>query len=148
MLRERFPVEEVSSYNKEADHTAAAADRFPFPHSQKSGLRCKFDGVAAQFHHPLGGSELSFLAPLTAVEGIEGKGTIQPEVDDKDWQQWFFTHWRFWESWAADKDYRMGFLPADTRIPDHTIWCHDASARLALPRVYAEVLHGPTAERH
>ena len=40
------------------------------------------------------------------------------------WRARFFAHWRLWQKHASERDYRFAFLPADTRIPDHTIWTH------------------------
>jgi CRISPR-associated protein Cmr2 len=44
---------------------------------------------------------------------------------EEQWRARFFAHWRLWRKNAVEKDYRFGFLPADTRIPDHTIWTHN-----------------------
>ena len=126
---------DVGRYDRDADHSAAAADRLPFPSSQGSGLRCAFDGVRNAFLHPLGGSPFRFRSEFKSVEqGFEGENTVQPAVEpfgsgprpshDEVWRARFFAHWRCWPNAAASKDYRMAFLPADTRIPDHTIWSH------------------------
>jgi hypothetical protein len=40
------------------------------------------------------------------------------------WRARFFAHWRLWPKHATEKDYRLGLLPADTRIPDHSIWTY------------------------
>lgn len=120
--------EERKSWDHVADHTAAAADRFPFPHHSKSNLRCVFDGVRNRFHHPLSGDELAFDGPFLSVgEGIEGEQTTQPVLKDTEGEQWrarFLAHWRLWRGSCVKKDWRLGFLPADTRIPDHSIWPH------------------------
>ena len=126
---------EVGDYFRPADHTGAAADRLPFPKSQASGLRCAFDGVRNTFRHPLSGQPLPFHAEFKTVEqGIEGEGDVQPALletslntlkdDDERWRARFFAHWRLWPQHAMEKDYRLALLPADTRIPDHSIWTH------------------------
>ncbi len=131
---------EIGDYFSHADHTGAAADRLPFPQSQSSSLRCSFDGVRNAFLHPLGGPQgrpqkLSFYAEFKTVEqGIEGEGAVQPALtmdslkrlkdEDERWRARFFAHWRLWEKYATEKDYRLALLPADTRIPDHSIWTH------------------------
>lgn len=135
--RAGFSDEEINFYEKHADHTAAAADRFPFPASRTSSMSCAFDGERNRFHHPLGGKDaeetptISFEPFPTAELGIEGEGSVQPLIEcPKDWDEalvWrarFFAHWRLWRKHAVEKDYRFAFLPADTRIPDHTIWAH------------------------
>lgn len=140
MLQAGFTEEEINKYNRPADFTASAADRFPFPDPRVSGMKCKFDGVDNAFHHPLGGAQgeslkLKFHSELTdvsAVEAEETEKTVQPVLrevpddwgDDEKWRAQFFAHWRLWPKFATEKDYRFGFLPADTRIPDHTIWNH------------------------
>jgi CRISPR-associated protein Cmr2 len=62
---------------------------------------------------------------------MEVEQTVQPAISDLDslpetqrWRAQFFSHWRLWPKNAAERDYRLGLLPADTRIPDHTIWNH------------------------
>jgi CRISPR-associated protein Cmr2 len=126
-----FTEEEVNAYNRPADHTASSADRLPFPNSRSSGLSCTFDGVRAQFHHPLGGGELSFHREFaTADLAFETDQTIQPVCNvnalpaDEQWRARFFAHWRLYPRNARERDYRFAFLPADTRIPDHTVWTH------------------------
>ncbi len=138
MLRAGFTDEEVSGYNRPADHTAAAADRLPFPASRASGLACAFDGLRNPFRHPLTGRPLAFHAEFPSAElAIEGEGSVQPAIEDYGdlqndldiptglrWRARFLAHWRLWPKHAAERDYRLALLPADTRIPDHTIWNH------------------------
>ncbi|MBX3746397.1 MAG: type III-B CRISPR-associated protein Cas10/Cmr2 [Verrucomicrobiae bacterium] len=130
-----FTDTEIGEYLAHADHTAAAADRFPFPKSQAAGLQCAFDGIRNTFLHPLSGARLPFHAEFKAVEeALDGENSVQPVLtaeslsslkdDDERWRARFFAHWRLWPQRAMEHDYRLGFLPADTRIPDHTIWTH------------------------
>jgi hypothetical protein len=135
-----FTKEEISNYLKDPDWAASAADRLPFPFSKAAGLQCAFDGVRSGFIHPLGHPEgkklcLQFHKEFPSAElGIEGETSVQPCLDEKSlqnfktdeekWRARFFAHWRLWQKNAIEKDYRLGFLPADTRIPDHTIWTH------------------------
>ena len=139
-----FSDEETETLSKQSDWAASAADRLPFPSSQASGLKCAFDGVANRFHHPLGGinqgDPLEFhigtpfatadLASTVAqeIQPVVGQfGDLPDDLGDpcgKRWQARFFAHWRLWQKHAVEKDARFAFLPADTRIPDHTIWSH------------------------
>lgn len=127
-----FDEEAIKHYEKSADHTAAAADRLPFPRHDASGMRCHFDGQRNAFRHPLSGERLTFKPFSSAELCIEGHHSVQPVVsslDDDfsvDWQARYFAHWRLWRKHASENDYRLGYLPADTRIPDHTIWHHMA----------------------
>ena len=125
---------EVGDYFKLADHTGAAADRLPFPISRASGLHCAFDGIRNGFLHPLSGTKISFHAEFKSAEqGIEGEESVQPLLtteslasvsEELQWRARFFAHWRLWAKHASEKDYRLALLPADTRIPDHSIWTH------------------------
>jgi hypothetical protein len=144
-----FSEDERRAFAKQADLTASSADRFPFPGSRSAGLTCAFDGVHAGFHHPLGGAAPDQPAVLNFGPGREVSGfeviegqleereqTVQPvlsseslgalEDDDNRWRARFFAHWRLWPQFAAERDARFAFLPADTRLPDHTIWTHIA----------------------
>lgn len=137
-----FSTEEVESaarqFAQPSDWTAAAADRLPFPASKASGLSCQFDGCRNRFHHPLGstpdGARFQFHAPFTSTDlAREIDQSVQPILqadclkdmeDTEAWRARFFTHWRLWQRHATARDYRFALLPADTRIPDHTVWTH------------------------
>jgi CRISPR-associated protein Cas10/Cmr2 subtype III-B len=130
-----FVDEEIGDYFAHADHAAAAADRLPFPQSRKAGLSCAFDGIRNAFRHPLSGTPLPFHKEFASVDqGFDGETSVQPSLtaeslaalpdDEARWQARFFAHWRLWPKHAAEKDWRLSLLPADTRIPDHTIWTH------------------------
>ena len=139
-----FSEEEAQRFSRQSDWDASAADRLPFPSSQAGGLRCHFDGVRNCFHHPLGAgaagvaltlpfqgefvtSELAHETDQTIQPVLAGFGDIPEDAADPCGQWWrarFFAHWRLWQKHAAERDYRFAFLPADTRIPDHTIWTH------------------------
>ena len=47
------------AFDHEADWTAAAADRVPFPHWGSSGVRCAYDPASNPFRHPLTGEKLT-----------------------------------------------------------------------------------------
>ncbi len=119
-------------YAKPSDWTASAADRFPFPKS-RGNLESAFDGVRACFHHPLSaGATSPFHKEFASVEtAMEVDQTVQPVAgslngwpEGEVWRARFFCHWRLWEKFCTEKDYRFGFLPADTRLPDHSVWTH------------------------
>lgn len=140
-----FDAEEADDYAKHfaqpSDWTASAADRLPFPKSVAAGVSCQFDGHRNQFHHALGPGDLGqsaalfqFHAPFTSVElARETDQGVQPVLTDASlagfseadrWKARFFAHWRLWPRNCVEKDYRFSFLPADTRLPDHTVWTH------------------------
>lgn len=114
-------------FDKICDHTAAAADRVICPKSSK--LRAEWNETAA-FKHPLGGGELRFEQPIRHAEAETQVANLQPHNcawdqfgDRKDWAK-FFVHWRLWRQRCAEKHPSLAHLPADTRVPDHTIWTH------------------------
>jgi len=132
-----FSPDEIQSYVKQADWTAASADRIPFPRSQSSATRCKFDGRYNTFRHPLKGDcRLPFLGgdadgrPLDVCVAEEVEQKLQPAPDTSELpagdrhRAAFFATWRLWPQRCSEEDWRMAFLPADTRLPDHTIWTH------------------------
>ncbi|HSW38736.1 MAG TPA: type III-B CRISPR-associated protein Cas10/Cmr2, partial [Acidobacteriota bacterium] len=123
---------EMKGFDHVCDHTAAAADRFPFP--VPSVLKSDFSGTGeTPFRHPLGGSVFVFDRPFQSAElAEEGFQDIQSGIildqlpeEDRDWAN-FFLHWRRWPVESAKKDHRTLYLPADTRIPDHNIWVHNS----------------------
>ncbi len=118
----------------EADHTAAAADRLPWPTYQH--LACSFDGRLNHFKHPLGQASLK-ISPFTSADIATNKAwSSRPKISgdpaspDFDDRAQFLAYWRLWRWWASDqrspRDPRLAFLPADTRLPDHTIWAHNS----------------------
>jgi len=126
---------EIGKYFNYADHAGAAADRLPFPNSSAANLACAFDGVRNAFRHPLSGDCFPFHTPFPSTDfAAAAESSVQPHLQDDclaslaeeltQWRARFFAHWRLWAPQAAQRDYRFAFLPADTRVPDHTIWTH------------------------
>ncbi|MBN2451739.1 MAG: type III-B CRISPR-associated protein Cas10/Cmr2 [Lentisphaeria bacterium] len=117
---------------KPADHFAAAADRFVFP---RGTCATRYTGEAgASFLHPLASSpyEAASSEDLAAKAGhlhevlkdaVGGIGT-------EDWHTRFFLYWRRWLENTVTTDKAgaqlLAFSPADSRLPDHTIWNHMA----------------------
>jgi CRISPR-associated protein Cmr2 len=105
---------------KEADWAASAADRLPFPPSKnsKTTLSC--------FKHPLGGSAVALneaALPIGLAE--ETSQRTRPVLEnDTDPMLGFFATWRFWRNWASAQHADFALYPAETRLPDHTIWNH------------------------
>ncbi|MCX7591824.1 MAG: type III-B CRISPR-associated protein Cas10/Cmr2, partial [Kiritimatiellae bacterium] len=136
-------------FDKICDHTAAAADRVVCPKS--TALREGWDAMSA-FKHPLGGGELKFDQPINPTEAESQVAAKQPYSLDwakvpeekRDWAK-FFLHWRLWPRWCAEAHPSLAHLPADTRIPDHTIWNH-CSVVSALQTCVQITSEGPSAE--
>ncbi|MBK1832768.1 type III-B CRISPR-associated protein Cas10/Cmr2 [Roseibacillus ishigakijimensis] len=110
------------SFDKSADWAASAADRLPFPHPKR--LRQSLDELE-RLPHALG--EATVTAPKfgSAMEALETSQKTRPFLlDGNDPRADYLCAWRFWRNWASSADARFPFLPADTRIPDHSIWHH------------------------
>jgi CRISPR-associated protein Cmr2 len=126
-------------FDKVCDHTAAAADRVGCPKS--SAMHADWQRHEA-FKHPLGAGLLSFERVITAAEAEQVVEAEQPQASEfdltkvvdlkhakdaarpgPDWAR-FFLHWRLWSERCAKRAPSLVHLPADTRIPDHTIWTH------------------------
>ncbi|MDE3066354.1 MAG: type III-B CRISPR-associated protein Cas10/Cmr2 [Verrucomicrobiota bacterium] len=126
-------VEDMVAFEKSSDWQAAAADRLIFPDPAKSGLRVDWKESWLEFRHPLGGGRLRAGAfpPTTAQLETELTRALEAAAltDAEDWQRKFITGWRLWPELAArEKNSHFAYLVADTRIPDHTLWHHNALA--------------------
>lgn len=122
----------LRDFDRSNDWQAAAADRLYLPNPGKSGLRVDWEMNDFEFRHPLGGGSLTPRRfPVTTagmeeafVSALDG---IAPETDD--WKLKFIRAWRLWpERSAREKAGHLAYLVADTRIPDHTLWHHNALA--------------------
>ncbi|MCC7414057.1 MAG: type III-B CRISPR-associated protein Cas10/Cmr2 [Gammaproteobacteria bacterium] len=139
---------------KRADHWASAADRPQWPRDERDGRYAQWAQV--RFHdqpvlyHPLSGDE--FL--LEKLPEIDVERTKKASLDHfrglidgrGDPRKTALSFWRFGSSLRyaratndgdADKLGELwGLLPADTRVPDHTIWQH-----LDLTAAFATAFH-------
>lgn len=120
---------------KDADWWASAADRFTFASRKTSA---KFTGKkGATFKHPLGGAEYEMDSlpevdyAQTLLQNAIGGVTASEDADETETaRQHFFLYWRRWlEQTVLSQSDRtharnLAYYPADTRIPDHTIWNH------------------------
>lgn len=120
--------EDYEKFSAICGWTASAADRFPFP-GENSGWGSKLEGgEKSLFRHPLGGAEISFEVPMQTADLAEEKFQsalgVVPADQNWDWKSKFYLYWRWWPEKAAKSDERLAYLPADTRMPDYTIWTH------------------------
>jgi len=122
----------IREFDRSDDWQAAAADRLFFPAPSKSGLRVDWEVNDFEFRHPLGGGILTprqFHATPAGTEEafVSALDGIAPETDD--WQAKFIRSWRLWpERSAREKSAHLAYIVADTRIPDHSLWHHNALA--------------------
>ena len=104
-------------FRKEADWAASAADRLPWPKAKQCST------ATVEFRHPLDGSPLSMgNTPKGKAEEISQK--TRPVLDDAHPRRAFLATWRFWRNWASSAQPDFAHYPAETRLPDHTIWSH------------------------
>ena len=116
-----------------ADASASIAERLPMPTAGKDGERAvgPVNGEIL-ICHPLSGA--SFQLPVKAIQ----KDVILQAIEDivaelASPRDRFFVLWRMLpERLATDEDdHFFSLLPADTRVPDHTLWNHmDVTAAL------------------
>jgi CRISPR-associated protein Cmr2 len=120
------------------DHSAAAADRFIFPDGRKPGVGGLGEGV--KFRHPLTG-QVAFTAGQPggfprkedAANAEAAVDTGIPHFELPDLKDRFWLLWRLWlhQTVVHPEGQKQGapalaYLPADTRIPDGTIWHHNS----------------------
>lgn len=134
----------LAAHVKRADHWASAADRPQFPRSDKDGrfaawTQVRFDQKPVLIH-PLSGTEFDLKTLDIDAAQIRNLSTDHfqtlVERDDAgqpDARRTALAFWRFGpELDAGELRALWQLLPADTRIPDHTIWTHlDLSAAFA-----------------
>lgn len=122
---------------KQADWYASAADRPQFP-LEKDGKRyaawTQVDFADKPvLKHPLTGTEFN-LGKLGDIKPEHLKKVsedhfrsliINSEDGTPDWKKTLLNYWRFGsDSPAPELNHLWQNLPADTRIPDHSIWAH------------------------
>ena len=132
---------------RQADHWAAAADRPQFPRDANqrypAWARVRF-AEEGKLIHPLTGEifDLRDLGQSIIAEHIKAVSQglfikLRQKTDQgvPDLKQTLLAFWRFGPELGADLEgigHLWSLLPADTRIPDHTIWQHlDLTSALA-----------------
>lgn len=134
----------LAAHVKRADHWASAADRPQFPRDAKDGRYAAWTQVrfaeTPLLIHPLSGTAYPLgkldiePAHIKAASTAHFKSLIERNADGQpDARKTALAFWRFGPEIDADGLRALWqLLPADTRIPDHTIWTHlDLSAAFA-----------------
>lgn len=135
---------DLQTWVKKADHWASAADRPQFPRSEKDGRFASWSQVRfteqPELIHPLSGTRIDIAAmgdidpnAIKAVSLDHFAALIQSTDGVVDHQRTALAFWRFAPELAAEEIASLwNLLPADTRVPDHSIWSHlDLSAAFA-----------------
>lgn len=143
---------EVAAAVRRADHWASAADRAAFPKHERDGRHPAWQSVRFDQEpvliHPLTGKPFALRGELTddiepAAASSLARRHLEALVHEGDPEKTALAFWRFGPELAAtgaSADRLDGrslanlwrLLPADTRVPDHTIHDHlDLTAALA-----------------
>jgi hypothetical protein len=121
-------LEQGGVLKREPDWEAAAADRFPFPDGKKlnqAGLPPLSGGLA--YKHPFTGKTVLEKAKFPQEDQAwEAINSVLPNFEAATNADRFWALWRLWRQYVMEKNWPLGYLPADTRIPDGTIWHHMA----------------------
>ncbi len=129
-----FPAD-VKDFVKKGDHWASAADRPQAPKISHSEFAASTFSRKPVFSHPVDGSQypLQSLAETDPealkTDGVERIRELLALAKDPsgnlDLKKAFLAVWRFGpENPEGDLGLLWNLLPADTRIPDHSIWEH------------------------
>ncbi|MFQ5487477.1 MAG: hypothetical protein ACE5ET_03400, partial [Gammaproteobacteria bacterium] len=154
VLRERLGLNDIPSSVRravrQADHWASAADRAAFPNHEEQGRYPRWQQV--RFHerpviiHPLTGESFD-LKTLADIEPQQARALaeahLQRLIHGGDLRRTALAFWRFGpEIDTADIKSLWAQLPADTRVPDHSIHDH-LDLTVALATVFAADAGGP-----
>jgi CRISPR-associated protein Cmr2 len=114
-----------------ADRPAAIAERLPMPTAGRNGEHAvSVRSGKLRVHHPLGGGSQEMTMPHLDEAKIEAEiRNIVAGVDSMRLRH--LPLWRLLPERLAALHPAYAELPADTRVPDHTIWHHaDVAAAL------------------
>lgn len=107
-----------------ADLDASIAERLPMPTAGEKGARAVGpENGRLTIIHPMSGQSFDL-----SVQPLQ-TGIVLQTIDElieglENNQQRFLTLWRMLPEGLAIKDHSFALMPADTRIPDHSIWNH------------------------
>jgi CRISPR-associated protein Cmr2 len=116
-----------------ADTLEAIAERLPMPTAGKNGAPAiSPENGQLQIHHPLGSNPHAETVPALNEVGVER--AIRSIVDGiEDRRPRFLALWRLLPEKLAELHPVYAVLPADPRVPDHTIWHQADAATVLLP---------------
>ena len=114
-----------------ADCFTASADRFGFPQEKCTTDFQKME--TGEFIHPLSSERHKLPVKKLLEKSGDVQGILQSAIggiETDDPKTVLFLYWRRWMENAitSGKEYarEIALFPADTRIPDHSIWVHNA----------------------
>jgi CRISPR-associated protein Cmr2 len=127
----------AKEFDKRVDWLAAAADRPNWPRSDDARRYPQFEAVKfakeAELIHPLSGEKIELKKLDLSIDVDHIKSVSQGHFehliqdDDESLRKTFLAFWRFGPEAGKDAS-ELGvlwpMLPADSRVPDHSIWSH------------------------
>lgn len=127
--------EELTAQVKKADHWASAADRPQFPRLGGDGPYAPWAQVRfadnPELIHPLSGERIAIRERLSDLDPAHVKAVSLDHFTElvkkvgADPRRAALAFWRFAPDLPAKEVASLWqLLPADTRVPDHTIWAH------------------------
>lgn len=125
----------ASEETKTGDIDASIADRLPLPEPGPRYERAVSPQAGTlAWVHPLSGGADDLDVPELSPEVVKGEiHSLVSNLDDMRLR--YLALWRLLPERLASRHPAFSRLPADTRVPDHTIWQHlDATAGLSLAR--------------
>ncbi|MGH7067938.1 MAG: type III-B CRISPR-associated protein Cas10/Cmr2 [Acetobacteraceae bacterium] len=124
VLGEPVSVESVKGDAALSDQLAAIAERLPMPIAGPNGARAVGpEAGKLSLHHPLGGATREITVPPIDEGAIaQAVGNLCSGISDR--RALFRLLWRCLPERLGTLNPAYAFLPADTRVPDHTVWNH------------------------
>jgi CRISPR-associated protein Cmr2 len=116
--------DELHRHSRTEDQLASGVERVvPLPTAGPGGSRAvnPQDGILTVFH-PLAGTSHNLDVNPLGLQGLAA--TLRPLVAFDPPRARFLAVWRWWRERLIERHAAWGRLPADTRLPDHTIWNH------------------------
>jgi CRISPR-associated protein Cmr2 len=103
------------------DQLASQIERLPMPVGKVLAVGPENGSLTVL--HPLSAERFSL--PVGLAERVDIEATIQDICRDyQGYEQRFLALWRLLPARLESQDQAFARLPADTRVPDHTIWHH------------------------
>ncbi len=117
---------ETKGEAKAADWIASTMDRVPMAKGPDYYVSWN-KGAKRIIYHPLGGDSKEI--SLSSEEAQRTSVTVSERLctgvwDENQAREAFLYHWRFYRKALIAEHPDWAYLPADTRLPDHTIWDH------------------------
>lgn len=121
---------------RDGDHLASAVERLPVPRAADGEPAVGPTHGRLRIVHPMSGVETRIpVPPVNEAAVVERIREIAGRFPRSEEKKRFIALWRWLPERLAERHPCFGRLPADTRMPDHTLWHHaDVTAAFAATR--------------